>query len=70
MFILLSGIFIFGFIGIWVAVIGGLIKESKNVPKPQTPEEKQKQIEETDELIKLYLLLFAIIGFTYFMLKL
>lgn len=49
MFILLSGIFIFGFIGIWVAVIGGLIKESKNVSKEQTQEQK---IQETDDAIK------------------
>lgn len=70
MFILLSGIFIFGFIGIWAAVIVEFIKQSKNAPKPQTLEEKQKDIEQTDELIKLYLLLFAIMGFTYFMLKL
>ena len=49
MFILLSGIFIFGFIGIWVAVIGGLIKESKNVSKEQTQEQK---IQETDDVIK------------------
>lgn len=49
MFILLSGIFIFGFIGIWVAVIGGLIKESKNASKEQTQEQK---IQETDDAIK------------------
>ena len=49
MFILLSGIFIFGFIGIWIAVIGGLIKESKNVSKEQTQEQK---IQETDDAIK------------------
>ena len=49
MFILLSGILIFGFIGIWVAVIGGLIKESKNVSKEQTQEQK---IQETDDAIK------------------
>lgn len=49
MFILLSGIFIFGFIGIWVAIIGGLIKEGKNVPKEQTQEQK---IQETDDAIK------------------
>lgn len=49
MFILLSGILIFGFIGIWIAVIGGLIKESKNVSKEQTQEQK---IQETDDAIK------------------
>ena len=70
MFILLSGILVFGFIGVWTVVIGGVIKECKKAPKPQTPEEKQKDIEQTDELIKLYLLLGAILGFIYFMLKL
>ena len=69
MFILLSGIFVFGFIGLWTIVIGGVIKECKKAPKPQTAEEKQKDIEQTDELIKLYLILGALIGFIYFMLK-
>ncbi len=49
MFILLSGILVFGCIGVWAVVIGAFLKECKNVSKEQTQEQK---IQETDDAIK------------------
>lgn len=68
--IFLTFIVICLFIGLWSIVIGSTIGAIKNAPKPQTEEERQKAIEDTDELIKLYLLLGSIIGFIYFLSKL
>lgn len=70
MIMFLTVIVVFGFIGLWSIVIGSTINATKNAPKPQTEEEKQKAIEDTDGLIRLCLLLGAIIGFIYFLSKL